>query len=419
MTKKQNSSQNIEAEKPKTSVKKRSKKEVASKSAQQNNSSVDEAEPKTNHQADDGPEVVDVSKDDIIELERQTQDQKQTIYSPKKAANRTNLVVLMTGGILAVAIGFGAAIGLYKYGVLFSPASPNEAQIDIKTNISKQNEQFSELEKKVSSVQSKLELLILRTGTDNTSEKFEFLDKEINQFTIELETINLQLSTLSKRTDDLEKRPVLTAVPEDIIENHSKELEALKETLTQQREQVQAVMQDAETKEAIAKQAAREARIYLAVSRLSAAIKNGDTFAAVLIDFEAASYLKAPDILHKYSETGFVTKEQLIEDFPIVARLALNSARSEAKDAQGKTFADYLKTQLKARSVMPREGMSADAILSRAEAAVKDDRLKDALSELEALDLTARNQMNDWVSKAEERLAAVAYIDTIMAQIEK
>ena len=419
MTKKQDSTKNIEAEKQKTSAKKRSKKEVGSKSAQQNNSSVDEAEPKTNHQADDGPEVVDVSKDDIIELEQQTQDQKQTIYSQKTTPNRTQFVVLIAGGIISVAIGFGAAIGLYKYGVLFPPASPNEAQIDIKTNISKQNEQFSELEKKVSSVQSKLELLILRTGTDNTSEKFEFLGKKINQFTIELETINLQLSTLSKRTDDLEKRPVLTAVPEDVIEKHSKELEALKETLTQQREQVQAVMQDAETKEAIAKQAAREARIYLAVSRLSAAIKNGDTFAAVLIDFEAASYLKAPDILHKYSETGFVTKEQLIKDFPIVARLALNSARSEAKDAQGKTFADYLKTQLKARSVMPREGMSADAILSRAEAAVKDDRLKDALSELDALDLIARDQMDDWISKAKERLAAVAYIDTIMAQIEK
>ena len=419
MTKKQDSTKNIEAEKQKTSAKKRSKKEVGSKSAQQNNSSVDEAEPKTNHQADDGPEVVDVSKDDIIELEQQTQDQKQTIYSHKTTPNRTQFVVLIAGGIISVAIGFGAAIGLYKYGVLFSPASPNEAQIDIKTNISKQNEQFSELEKKVSSVQSKLELLILRTGTDNTSEKFEFLDKEINQFTIELETINLQLSTLSKRTDDLEKRPVLTAVPEDIIEKHSKELEALKETLTQQREQVQEVMQEAEAKEAIAKKAALEARIFSAVSRLSTAVKNGSNYADALVDFEAASELKVPDVLRKYAQTGFVTKEQLIEQFPTAARLAVNSARSEGQDAQGKTFADYLKTQLKARSVVPREGMSADAILSRAEAAVKDDRLKDALSELEALDLTARNQMNDWVSKAEERLAAVAYIDTIMAQIGK
>ena len=419
MTKKQDSTKNIEAEKQKTSAKKRSKKEVGSKSAQQNNSSVDEAEPKTNHQADDGPEVVDVSKDDIIELEQQTQDQKQTIYSHKTTPNRTQFVVLIAGGIISVTIGFGAAIGLYKYGVLFSPASPNEAQIDIKTNISKQNEQFSELEKKVSSVQSKLELLILRTGTDNTSEKFEFLDKEINQFTIELETINLQLSTLSKRTDDLEKRPVLTAVPEDIIEKHSKELEALKETLTQQREQVQEVMQEAEAKEAIAKKAALEARIFSAVSRLSTAVKNGSNYADALVDFEAASELKVPDVLRKYAQTGFVTKEQLIEQFPTAARLAVNSARSEGQDAQGKTFADYLKTQLKARSVVPREGMSADAILSRAEAAVKDDRLKDALSELEALDLTARNQMNDWVSKAEERLAAVAYIDTIMAQIGK
>ena len=419
MTKKQDSTKNIEAEKQKTSAKKRSKKEISLKSAQQNNRNVEEAEPKTNHEAGGGPDVVDISKDDIIEVDPQPHDQKQTIYSQKNASNPANLVVIITVGILAVAIGFGAAIGLYKYGVLIAPPSSNEVQVDIKTNISKQNEQFSELEKKVSSVQSKLELLILRTGTDNTSEKFEFLGREINQFTNELETINLQLSTLSKRTDNLEKRPVLTAVPEDIIEKHSKELETLKETLTQQREQVQAVMQDAETKEAIAKQAARAARIYSAVSRLSAAIKNGDTFAAVLIDFEAASYLKAPDILQKYSETGFVTKERLIEDFPIVARLALNSARSKAKDAQGKTFADYLKTQLKARSVMPREGMSADAILSRAEAAVKDDRLKDALSELDALDLIARDQMDDWISKAKERLAAVAYIDTIMEQIEK
>ena len=419
MTKKQDSTENIEADKQKTPAKKRSKKEVGSKSAQQNNTSVDEAEPKTIHQIDDGPEVVDVSKDDITELEQQAQDQKQTIYSQKTTPNRTQFVVFIACGIFSVAIGFGAAIGLYKYGILITPASPDEAQINIDTRISKQNEQFLELEKNVSSVQSQLELLILRAGADNTVEKIELLGEEIVQFTTELEKVNLQLANLSKRTDDLEKRTVLQAVPEDIIEKHGKDLEALQATLTHQREQVQAVMQEAEAKEAIAKQAAREARIFSAVSRLSTSVKNGSNYADALVDFEAASSLKAPDVLHRYAETGFVTKEQLSEQFPIVARLAVNSARSEGKDAQGKTFADYLKTQLKARSVVPREGMSADAILSRAEAAVKDDRLTDALSELEALDLTARNQMNDWVSKAEERLAAVAYLDTIMAQIEK
>ena len=419
MTKKQDNTENIEAEKQKTLAKKRSKKEAGSKSAKQNDSKVDEAGPKTNDQVDGEPEVIDVSKEDIIEVERHTQDQKQNIYSQKPASNRTQFGVLIAGGIFAVAIGFGAAIGLYQYGVLITPTLPNEAQIDIGASISKQNEQFSELEKRVSSVQSKLELLISRAGADNTGEKIDLLGEEFNQFATELETVNLQLAKLSKRTDDLENRPVLQAVPEDIIEKHSKELETLQATLTQQREQVQAVMQEAEAKEAIAKKAALEARIFSAVSRLSTAVKNGSNYADALVDFEAASELKAPDVLRKYAQTGFVTKEQLIEQFPIAARLAVNSARSEGQDAQGKTFADYLKTQLKARSVVPREGMSADAILSRAEAAVKDDRLTDALSELEALDLTARNQMNDWVSQAEERLAAVAYIDTIMAQIGK
>jgi len=419
MTKKQDNTENIEAEKQKTLAKKRSKKEAGSKSVKQNDSKVDEAGPKTNDQVDGEPEVIDISKEDIIEVERHTQDQKQNIYSQNPASNRTQFRVLIAGGIFAVAIGFGAAIGLYQYGVLITPTLPNEAQIDIGASISKQNEQFSELEKRVSSVQSKLELLIARAGADNTGEKIDLLGEEFNQFTTELETVNLQLAKLSKRTDDLENRPVLQAVPEDIIEKHSKELETLQATLTQQREQVQAVMQEAEAKEAIAKKAALEARIFSAVSRLSTAVKNGSNYADALVDFEAASELKAPDVLRKYAQTGFVTKEQLIEQFPIAARLAVNSARSEGQDAQGKTFADYLKTQLKARSVVPREGMSADAILSRAEAAVKDDRLTDALSELEALDLTARNQMNDWVSQAEERLAAVAYIDTIMAQIGK
>ena len=419
MTKKEDSTKDIEAEKQKTPVKKRSKKEKVSKIDQQSKGGVDEVEQKANLQGDKNPEIIDVSKDDILELERQTQDQKQTVYSQKATPNRANMTVLIAGGILSVAIGFGAAIGLYKYGVLISSSSPNEEQPDFSVNISEQKGLILELEKKLSNVQSKLELYILRTGNNNTSEKTELLGDEINRALTEIESVNLQVSKLSKRIDSLEQRPVLKAVPEDILEKHSKELQALQKTLTLQREQVQAVMQEAEEKETLAKQTAHEARIFSVVARLSSAIKNGDNYAEVLVDYEAASNLKAPDLLHKYAKTGFVTKEKLVEQFPIVARMALNSARSEGKEAQAKTFTNYLKTQLKARSVMPREGMSADAILSRAEAAVKDDKLADALSELESLDLAARTQMGDWISQAKERLAVVAYIDTIMAQIEK
>ena len=115
MTKKQDNTENIEAEKQKTLAKKRSKKEAGSKSVKQNDSKVDEAGPKNNDQVDGEPEVIDVSKEDIIEVERHTQDQKQKIYSQKPASNRTQFGVLIAGGIFAVAIGFGAVIGLYQY----------------------------------------------------------------------------------------------------------------------------------------------------------------------------------------------------------------------------------------------------------------------------------------------------------------
>ena len=64
MTKKQDNTENIEAEKQKTLATKRSKKEAGSKSAKQNDSKVDEAGPKTNDQVDGEPEVIDVSKED-------------------------------------------------------------------------------------------------------------------------------------------------------------------------------------------------------------------------------------------------------------------------------------------------------------------------------------------------------------------
>ena len=160
MTKKEDSTKNIEAEKQKTPVKKRSKKEKVSKIAQQSKGGVDEVEQKANHQGDKNPEIIDVSKDDILELERQTQDQKQTVYSQKAAPNRANMTVLIAGGILSDAIGFGAAIGLYKYGVLISSSSPNEEQPDFSANISEQKGLILELEKKMTNVQSKLEIYI-------------------------------------------------------------------------------------------------------------------------------------------------------------------------------------------------------------------------------------------------------------------
>ena len=71
-------------------------------------------------------------------------------------------------------------------------------------------------------------------------------------------------------------------------------------------------------------------------------------------------------------------------------------------------FAAFLRRQTNARSLAPREGDDADAILSRAEAALSAGDLPTALSELDALPDSARTTMEGWISDAADRAAAVS-----------
>lgn len=419
MTKKQSSTKSTKADKQKTSSRRGSEKKLGSDSTQQDDVSVSKPVEEINRQGSPNLQGSDDKQDEALDPSQiAPKDQKISSASDAKS-NRINLIAVIVGGVLFVALGFGTAIGLNHFGFLRFQTEPQEEQLDLSLIVSQQTILISELEQRLSNVQNELEVFISRLQTNDTSEKIKLLGDEIDKNFGELEKVNLRLSELSKRTEVLELQPIVNTVPEEIVEQNSKELQALKETLTYQQEHLQKVIDEAEKKETLAKEAAQEVRLFSEISRLSAAIENGQSYAAALADFEVASELKAPEILHIHSTTGFITSTQLTDQFPIAARMALTSDRSDGEASQGGTFVDYVKTQLKARSVTPREGMSSDAILSRAEAALKDGRLAEALEELKTLNSTALGQMGDWIAKAEARLAAVAYIDTIMAQIEK
>ena len=60
------------------------------------------------------------------------------------------------------------------------------------------------------------------------------------------------------------------------------------------------------------------------------------------------------------------------------------------------------------RVVEPREGDDVDAILSRAEAALRGGDIDSALAELGALPAVAAEKLTDWRARAEARAAALA-----------
>ena len=77
----------------------------------------------------------------------------------------------------------------------------------------------------------------------------------------------------------------------------------------------------------------------------------------------------------------------------------------------------FLRRQLGARSVIPREGSDPDAVLSRAEAAVRDGRVADALREIDALPQGAKDAMQSWSADAKVRADAEAAVQDLSQRL--
>ncbi|TAG12998.1 MAG: hypothetical protein EAZ40_15140 [Rhodobacterales bacterium] len=153
---------------------------------------------------------------------------------------------------------------------------------------------------------------------------------------------------------------------------------------------------------AAAAEAATQAR---AREVLAAAAATSATF-----DAELAA-VADPDLQAQLAPfaAGVASLADLQATFPDAARSALQVARAtDAEAGWGTRLIDFLGAQTGARSLEPREGDTPDAILSRAEFALGEARLADALAELDTLSPEVQAPLADWRAKAEARLAVDA-----------
>ena len=105
--------------------------------------------------------------------------------------------------------------------------------------------------------------------------------------------------------------------------------------------------------------------------------------------------------------TGVTPLGTLRESFADAAHDAIRaSIRAKDESSVGGRLASFIEAQVASRSLTPQQGDSTDAILSRAEDALRRDNLAAAVSELESLSEPARAAMQDWISRAEARVAA-------------
>ncbi len=224
-----------------------------------------------------------------------------------------------------------------------------------------------------------------------------------------LPDVSGQITALDARIAKLESQPAGVSVPESALQDLQAQIDKLRAAPVAGIDPaaVQAVMADAEASaakiKAEAEATAAKARAKLALAEVQSAIDSGAPYAASL-----AALGDVPAALRENADSGLPSLPALIDSFPAAARAAIDS---DLRANMGQSWTDratnFLRTQTGARSTGPREGSDADAVLSRAEAALRAGDLKAALTEISALSEPAQAEMAAWRGQAEKRLAGI------------
>lgn len=335
-----------------------------------------------------------------------------TADTPKRTGTFVPLVI---GGIVAGAIGFGAATYL-KIGNSVDPVEFQSALGAKDRQIENLTAELDALKEQVGAVDQRIKAVSTQ-GSDALASKLAAIRVATDK----------SLASISDRLAAIENRTTAQIATGDAgLGTLQGELDALRAAIKAQTAQSQTLATDLGTlKDQAQAKAAKEVATNktvlarAALSQIRAAIDSGVVFDQALGNFQRYSDTSVDPDLARLAKTGVPSLPQLQDSFAPAARDALASARV-AEPANG-TFGklqNFLKGQLGVRSLEPKEGTGPDAVLSRAEAALGAGDVAGTLDELKALSPAGRAKMAAWEAKAKTRVNALAAADALSQAIK-
>ena len=342
----------------------------------------------------------------------------------------------LIGGALAVAAGVGA-LWLSNPDLLRGVA-PEPDFAPIEARLDAQEAEGAALAAELADLRAAVEAAPVPApdaadGGEEATARVDALEREVSAridgLAAELASLSASLEVLDGRIGQVEVRPpVMEGAAAEATAEAIAELRAALDTeragmnaaIAEARERIDAATAEAEAlrQAATASQQATLARA--AYSRLTAALDAGGPFGGALADLGEVAGVDLPPELVAQAETGVPTMDALLRSFPEAARAALNAAVRAEVDAEAgamERIGAFLRAQTGARSIAPREGADPDAVLSRAEAALVDGRLDEALALIDTLPEPAQTEMADWRTAAEQRRAALAAASALSAAL--
>ncbi|MEX0971340.1 MAG: hypothetical protein WD046_12935 [Paracoccaceae bacterium] len=175
---------------------------------------------------------------------------------------------------------------------------------------------------------------------------------------------------------------------------------------------------EAETAIADATAARASSELQAALIALEAALADGLPYAGTLNWLKATQRAEVPAALDAQAATGVSSTSDLLAGFPNLAHEAIRiDIRRSGADSTLGQFGAFLESQVASRSLTSQQGDNVDAILSRAEAALRTDDLAGAIVEMQTLPEHAQSVFASWMDMAAQRQAVLAGYGTLKSTL--
>ncbi len=336
---------------------------------------------------------------------------------------------LLLGGVIAAVLGAGALVLAQQAGWLRLGGPSEETLARIEALETALASATAELEGARGGIE---ELRTAEPDFSGITGAIEEVRAEAEANGAAAEELRAELADIDTRLREVAVQQIPEAeLPQAISDAYDAKLEDLLATLDtrfaemqtgldQRMTELEGAQTAAAEAEAEARAAARLAEARSALAEVRAALNSGAAYAEPLEQVATLGDVEVPAALSEHAEEGIPTLDTLRETFPDSARAALDSATRAAADAGELGFFERVtRTQLGVRSLEAREGDDPDAVLSRAEDALRRGDLDTALTELETLPPVGQEELADWIAQAETRQATLAAAADLAAQLEQ
>ncbi|MBU2936182.1 MULTISPECIES: COG4223 family protein [Pacificibacter] len=353
------------------------------------------------------PAPEDESKDTLAE---ESVDEKEVVAEAEGSTDTPNLiepqaivqkrgfVPMLLGGVVCVGLGYAGANFIKPDGWPFPGASTDVLQARVsalETQLADSQTQAVQMAELIDTVRGEMSAV-------TTSVDAKIADINLNDA---LAPVEAALAAVDQRLTAVEAAPVAEAiVSPEATAAYERQLTEMQTLLNSEVARLQDAKAAAENEEANAAKAS-------AISRLQEAITTGQPYDAVLRDLQ----IDVPAALSVPAVQGVATLQDIAISFGEAADIAIVETAKTDGESQG-WMDRFLRTQLGLRSLTPKDGTSPDAVLSRAEQAVRDNDLQAALTEISTLPDVGQAVMADWVAMAQTRLDVTNALSAMLAQ---